>query len=108
MIAYIWSICNGQFFYAWWGTSELNLSNATQSSIGWDGVATNAIDGNTDQDFSNGSCTHTNEPDGTQAFWRAEFDSTYEVDRIQIWNRTDLREDRLGNFEVFTYNNVPK
>lgn len=66
-------------------------------------MASNAIDGNTDQDFSNGSCTHTNEPDGTQAFWRAEFDSTYEVDRIQIWNRTDLREDRLGNFEVFTY-----
>ncbi|KAA1245540.1 S8 family serine peptidase [Aquimarina sp. RZ0] len=59
---------------------------ATQSSTGFGGAASRAVDGNTNGNYSNGSVTHTNREIG---WWRVDLGDVYNISSINIHNRTD-------------------
>ena len=59
---------------------------ATQSTTTNGGVASRAIDGNTDGIFGNGSVTHT--AAGTDEWWRVDFQTATDVTKIMVYNRT--------------------
>ena len=73
-------------------------STATQSSTAWGGVASRAIDGNTDGNFWNNSVTHTN--DEYQPWWRVDLGTPASLRTITLWNRTDCCGERLSDFRV--------
>jgi hypothetical protein len=80
---------------------------ATQSSTGWGGIASRAIDGNTSGIYGDGSITHTLLEDG--AWWEVDLGSSFSFNSIVIWNRTDACcVQRLDNykFEIFDSNYV--
>jgi hypothetical protein len=89
------------------GTAGFNLAlgkPATQSSTLANAGASNAVDGNTDGSFYNGSVTHTN-PE-LNAWWQVDLGTSATINSIVIWNRTDCCSDRLSNYYVFV-SNVP-
>ena len=71
---------------------------ATQSSTAYGGVASRAVDGNTDGVFSDSSVTHTDSAAGS--WWMVDLGSVYTIATIDIYNRTDGNMDRLGNYNV--------
>jgi hypothetical protein len=62
-----------------------------------------AIDGNTDGDFFHGSVTHTNLE--FRPWWQVALGTSFAIDRISIWNRTDCCASRLNDYWVFVSNN---
>ncbi|MDO6760357.1 chondroitinase-B domain-containing protein [Tamlana sp. 2_MG-2023] len=80
--------------------SNLALSGtATQSSVGYGGIPSRAIDGNTAGNWSGGSVTHTSA--GTDAWWQVDLGQTQSIGDIVIYNRTDnCCSNRLSNFTV--------
>lgn len=72
---------------------------ATQSSTGFGGAASRAVDGNTDGKFFDGSVTHTNFD--AHPFWQVDLGASRFVDEVEIWNRTDCCSERLHDFFVF-------
>ncbi|MDP5031708.1 carbohydrate-binding domain-containing protein [Paraglaciecola sp.] len=72
---------------------------ATQSTTGYGGLASRAVDGSTDGIWVNGSVTHTLTE--AQAWWEVDLEAVSDIDVINIWNRTDsCCADRLTNFYV--------
>jgi hypothetical protein len=72
---------------------------ATQSSDLFGGVASRAVDGNTDGNYGNGSVTHTNS--NMNEWWQADFGVSTALSSIVIWNRTDSSPERLNDYWVF-------
>ncbi|MFI6761138.1 discoidin domain-containing protein [Micromonospora sp. NPDC050417] len=72
---------------------------ASQQSVAWDGVASRAVDGNTDGNYHAGSVTHTADA-SDQAWWQVDLLSSYAIDEIAIWTRTDCCAERLTNYWV--------
>jgi Fungalysin metallopeptidase (M36)/F5/8 type C domain/Fungalysin/Thermolysin Propeptide Motif len=82
------------------GSTNLALGRpATQYNTGFGGVATRAVDGNTDGNWANNSVTHTY--GDYQNWWQVDLGSVQSINSIQIWNRTDCCSNRLRNFYVF-------
>jgi hypothetical protein len=73
---------------------------ATQISVDFNGPAKLAIDGNTSGEFAEAkSTTHT--AAGDNPWWEVDLGKSQNVDRVQIWNRTDGEVGvRLKNFRV--------
>lgn len=72
---------------------------ANQSTTAYGGEAGFAIDGNTNGVYNDGSVSHTDVvAEGT--WWAVALDSSYTIDNIVVYNRTDSNEDRLSNFTV--------
>lgn len=71
---------------------------ATQSSDGGGGVASRAVDGNTNGIWAANSVTHTLYDD--QAWWEVDLGSMQPIQWIDVWNRTDCCGERLSNFNV--------
>src|SRR5204862_6360587 len=66
---------------------------ARQSSTYEDWSAERAVDGVTDGNAGRRSVSHTqNDP---QAWWEVDLGQSYEIDEIEIWNRTDGYSERL-------------
>ncbi|MEQ9304732.1 MAG: discoidin domain-containing protein, partial [Marinoscillum sp.] len=80
--------------------SNLALSGtASQSSTGYGGVASRAIDGNTAGNWSSGTITHTNAE--AYPWWEVDLGSAHSIGDIVIYNRTDgCCIQRLTNFTV--------
>lgn len=76
---------------------------ATQSSDGFlpSGLASSAVDGNTDGNFFNGSVTHTTSMN--YPWWKVDLGADYQIDEIRIWNRTDCCAERLNNVSVTVF-----
>lgn len=75
-------------------------STATQSSDGAGGLASRAIDGNTNGHWwSAATITHTaNLPN---SWWQLDFGQARTINRVVLWNRTDGNlQSRLSNFRV--------
>ena len=80
---------------------ELTLQGKTavQSSTGWGGTADRAIDGNTNSNFSAGSCMHTLWE--VNPWWRVDLGAIYEVYRVKLYNGLDGGNHfKLSNFEI--------
>jgi hypothetical protein len=73
---------------------------ATQSSEGFGGAASRAVDGNTSGNYFNSSVTHTASA-AAQDWWQVDLGQAYVLDTVTLWNRTDCCADRLANFYVF-------
>ncbi|MCE7990242.1 MAG: DUF1929 domain-containing protein [Caldilinea sp. CFX5] len=96
------AVIDGQYLSPWVVQPVSNLArgkSATQSSTYGGANASRAVDGNTNGTFSAGSVTHTNY--NTNAWWQVNLGATYQLDSIQLWNRTDCCANRLSNFYVF-------
>lgn len=78
---------------------------ATQSSNPDRAAANRAVDGNTDGNSATGSVARTG-PDA-QAWWSVDLQSWYyQIDYINIWNRTDCCAALLVDFDVLVYNEL--
>jgi hypothetical protein len=72
---------------------------ASQSSIGFDGPAKLANDGNTDGEYTKKSVSHTAQQD--DPWWELDLKSEMPIDSVTIWNRTDGNTSaRTENFVV--------
>ena len=69
-----------------------------QSSIGWGGLASRAVDGKTSGIWGHGSITHTNK--STNPWWKVDLEGQYNIEYINIFNRIDCCSDRLKDFVV--------
>jgi hypothetical protein len=72
---------------------------SSQSSVGYGGLASRAVDGNTNGNWGANSVTHTNAD--ANAWWQVDLGSKKNLAAIQLWNRTDCCAERLSNFYVF-------
>ncbi|XP_076842400.1 uncharacterized protein LOC143486848 [Brachyhypopomus gauderio] len=74
-------------------------AKAVQSSTyNYLGEAMNAVDGNSNSDYMQGSCTHT-DPE-RNPWWRVELPGTYRVDMVTITNRGDCCEERINGAQI--------
>ena len=81
------------------GNENLALNGtATQSSTSNGGIASRAIDNNTSGVWSQGSVTHT--ADAINSWWQVDLRQDADINRIEIFNRTDCCVDRLADFSV--------
>jgi hypothetical protein len=71
----------------------------SQSSTGWSGSSSRAVDGRTDGRYCAGSCTHTHSQ--RRAWWKVNLGKTYSINKVVVWNRVDCCRNRLNNFDVF-------
>ncbi|NRA95455.1 MAG: DUF1553 domain-containing protein [Planctomycetes bacterium] len=67
---------------------------ARQSSVGYNGPARLAVDGNTSGLYTDGSVTHT----ATEAdpWWEVDLGVVKQVDRVVLWNRAEAPERLAG------------
>lgn len=86
-------------------TAATNIAQgktATQSSTGYGGVASRAVDGNTDGDFGHASVTHTTFE--ASPWWKVDLGASEYVSTVELHNRTDCCAERLSNFKVLVSN----
>ena len=82
----------------------LLYGTADQSSTrngGGGNAAQFAIDGNTNGSFGAGSVTHTNNV--ANSFWEVDLNSTFHIDNVRLFNRTDCCAGRLSNFTISVF-----
>ncbi len=70
-----------------------------QSTTGYGGLASRAVDGNTSGDYRKGSVTHTARGDRNQ-WWEVDLGGVYDIGTIKIFNRTDCCMDRLKDIYI--------
>lgn len=76
---------------------------ASQSSTAYGGDANRALDGNTNNTYSQNSITHTNFEN--KAWWQVDLDRSEQVGIVRLFNRGDGElSKRLSNFDVILYN----
>ncbi len=80
------------------GTNVAGGKPASQISTGWGGIASRAVDGNTDGVYDDGSVTHTDAAPG--AWWEVNLQQDATIQWIRIYNRSDCCTARLSNFTV--------
>jgi hypothetical protein len=71
---------------------------ATQSSDLFGGVASRAVDGNTNGSYPQNSVTHTGF--NAQAWWQVDIEASGHINTVRVWNRTDGGAERVANFYV--------
>jgi hypothetical protein len=65
---------------------------------GYDDGPENAVDGNTDENFWDGSVTHTYNNPGE--WWEVDLEDEHTITGVTIWNRADCCSERLANFDI--------
>ncbi|MCH6256532.1 discoidin domain-containing protein [Puniceicoccaceae bacterium K14] len=81
------------------GTNVALGGTVTQSSTAYSGVASRAIDGDTNGAWSDGSVTHT--ANEAQPWLKVDLGSSHDIDEIVVWGRTDsCCANRLSNYDV--------
>ena len=79
--------------------SNVALDKSTnQSSIGWRGSSSRAVDGNTNGAWKVSSTTHTNSDN--EAWWKVDLGGAHQVNKVTLSNRTDCCGNRLSDFHV--------
>ena len=80
---------------------------ASQSSTAYGGDVNRALDGNTNNTYSQNSITHTNFE--KQAWWQVDLGRSEQVGFVRLFNRGDGEvAKRLSNFDVILYNDKGK
>ena len=83
------------------GVKNIALTGkATQSSTAWGGVASRAIDGNTDGDYNKNNVTHTQEGE-RNPWWEVDLGDMKPIDKVVVWNRADKWSYRLSKAHIF-------
>jgi len=90
---------NGQLWHRTTPTGHDAVNKpATQVTTAHGGVASRAVDNNTNGSWGAGSVTHTN--DGLNDWWEVDLQADTPIQDIMLYNRTDCCSDRLSNFRV--------
>ena len=76
---------------------------AAQRSTDNGGVASRAIDGNTDGNWGSGSVTHTGNTSVDNEWWEVDFGGPTPIDLIHLWFRTDCCPERNENLRIVIY-----
>jgi hypothetical protein len=81
--------------------ADVNLARlgiASQSSTGFEGVASRGNDGNISAGgyFYDATTTHT--ADGVNNFWQVDLGGSYDLSRVDLFARSDCCDGRLSNF----------
>lgn len=79
-------------------TNVAQLGLASQSSTGWSGDPSRAIDGNSNGAWGANSVTHTLVE--SQPWWQVDLRKSRSIGEIVLHNRTDCCADRLSDFDV--------
>lgn len=80
---------------------------ASQSSTAYGGDANRALDGNTNNTYSQNSITHTNFEN--KAWWQVDLGRSEQIGFVRLFNRGDGEvAKRLSNFDVILYNDKSK
>ena len=78
------------------------LKDTSQSSTYSDrfatGASSNAVDGNSNTNFNDGSCAHT--LNGKQPWWRVDLGNVELVNEVYVVNRGGCCGNRLNPFEI--------
>jgi len=80
---------------------EISLKGKKTSQVSTSkhgGESSRAIDGNTDSDWKNGSCTMTRRSRGP--WWKVDLGSSAKVISVLVFNRADCCGSRLNSFQV--------
>ena len=72
--------------------------NTRQSSTGWGGSSSRAVDGNRNSQWGGRSCTHTHRQHN--AWWRVDLGADYKVGMVKVTNRGDCCGNRLSNLDI--------
>ncbi len=73
---------------------------ASQSSTGFGGEASRAIDGAQTADWSGDSCTHTAGGPGAENWWQVDLGQVGDVGSVLLTNRADCCADRINGAHV--------
>jgi len=73
--------------------------DAWQTTTGWSGYASRAVDGWVLTSWNSGSCTHTYASEVSQ--WHVDLGKVYNIDHIKFWGRTDAYQDRIKYARVY-------
>ncbi len=87
-------------------TSTTNLAvnkPASQSGTQLGSVASRANDGNTDGNYW-GSNSVSNTDWVNNAWWEVDLGAVYNIEEINLWNRTDCCQSTFANYHVFISN----
>ncbi len=76
--------------------------SARQSTTAFSGVASRAVDGNTQGNYHKGSVTHTHHTNNP--WWEVDLGKDYGIEQIKLFNRVGCCTDRLDNFSINIYN----
>uniref|UniRef100_A0A8C9VJZ1 Fucolectin tachylectin-4 pentraxin-1 domain-containing protein n=1 Tax=Scleropages formosus TaxID=113540 RepID=A0A8C9VJZ1_SCLFO len=100
----IWSVCCLLCALVLWDRFQ-TTGTATQSSQ-YDsyGAAGNAIDGNRNTKYTDGSCTHTNQD--SKPWWRLDLQDVFTVTSVTITNRGDCCSERIDGAEIRVGNSL--
>ncbi|MEM6344773.1 MAG: PQQ-dependent sugar dehydrogenase [Bacteroidota bacterium] len=83
--------------------TNVALGKATDQSStylsGYSFVPSNVVDGNNNGDDAGNSMNHTKYDQNP--WWEVDLGTSYDLEDIKIWNRTDCCSGRLNNFYVF-------
>ncbi|MFK7926246.1 MAG: lamin tail domain-containing protein [Bacteroidia bacterium] len=71
---------------------------AEQSSTGFGGLASRAVDGNTSGVWNNGSVAHT--ANEYQPWWQVDLGSPANITDIHLYNRTNCCQSRMSDFYI--------
>lgn len=81
------------------GMNVAPTGTASQASTAFGGVASRAIDGNTDPAYARGGQTHSQQP-ARDPWWELDLGRDLPIDRVVVWNRGESLEDRLEGYSV--------
>eukprot|EP00554_Chaetoceros_debilis_P010147 CAMPEP_0194107564 /NCGR_PEP_ID=MMETSP0150-20130528/7428_1 /TAXON_ID=122233 /ORGANISM="Chaetoceros debilis, Strain MM31A-1" /LENGTH=851 /DNA_ID=CAMNT_0038796017 /DNA_START=95 /DNA_END=2650 /DNA_ORIENTATION=- len=71
----------------------------SQSSTGYGGASSRAIDGNRSGNYDDNSVTHTLNDDPKQ-WWEVNLEERFDIVEIRVYNRVDCCSERLNGFKV--------
>jgi len=74
------------------------LKPTSQSSTSHGGSSSRAVDGRTDTNWRDGSCTHTRTE--TNPWWRVDLETEQEITSVKLWNRGDCCSGRLNGAQI--------
>lgn len=78
------------------------LGTASQSSTGYGGIPSRAIDGWINGKWQNSTTTHT-DPNDTNSWWEVSLGATWDLAEVLLYNRGDCCWTRLSNFRVSVF-----
>ena len=86
--------------------TNLALGQTTiQSSTGFGGVSSRAVDGDTNGAYRDDSVSHTSGGNEAQPWWQVDLGQISDISTIEVWNRTDgSLGARLSDFTLFVSN----
>ena len=75
-----------------------------QSSVGWGGIPSRAVDGNIDGHYGHKSCMHSKHGKGKNNWWQVDLQGRYPVYLVLLHNRWDCCQNRINGAEVYLDN----